>query len=140
MLSVAVRVPRTEGVKRITIVQLSPLASELPQLLFCEKSAALVPVMLMLEMVTALPVLLVAVTVSVGLDTPMASAGKFRLLVERLSPLELPAPVPVRLTDCALTLLAMFTVAARLPLAEGVKVTLIEQLEPAATLEPQVLD
>jgi len=97
MLNVAVRVPKTEGVNKSTTVQLAPAASELPQLLFWAKSLALVPVMLMLEMVTVLDPVLVAVTVSVGLDWPMGTPGKFRLLVERLSPLEEPAPVPVRL-------------------------------------------
>ena len=33
----------------------------------------------------------------------------------------------------------MAMVAARLPLAEGVKVTLMVQLAPAATLDPQLL-
>lgn len=50
------------------------------------------------------------------------------------------APVPVRLTACGLPLAlsVMVSDAARLPLAEGVKVTLMVQLAPAATLAPQV--
>jgi hypothetical protein len=50
-------------------------------------------------------------------------------------------PVPERLTvwGLPLALSAMLSVAARAPLAEGVKVTLIVQLAPAATELPQVL-
>jgi hypothetical protein len=49
------------------------------------------------------------------------------------------APVPVRLTVCALMLFAMETEAVRVPLAEGLKVTLTTQLAPAATELPQLL-
>ena len=51
------------------------------------------------------------------------------------------APVPERLAVCGLPLAlsATLSVAERAPLAEGVKVTLIEQLAPAATELPQVL-
>ena len=49
--------------------------------------------------------------------------------------------MPERLTVCGLPLAlsVMLTEAVRLPLAEGVKVTLIVQLVPAATLAPQLL-
>ena len=50
-------------------------------------------------------------------------------------------PVPERLTDWGLpvALSVRARAAARLPAAEGVKVTLTVQLEPAATLDPQLL-
>ncbi len=50
-------------------------------------------------------------------------------------------PVPARFTFCGLPppLSLTETDADRLPLAEGVKVTVIKQLAPAATLEPQVV-
>ena len=50
-------------------------------------------------------------------------------------------PVPDRFTDWGLLAApsVMVTEAARLPLAEGVKVTLIAQLAPAATELPQLL-
>ena len=50
-------------------------------------------------------------------------------------------PVPERPTVCGLPLAlsAMLSVAARAPLAEGVKVRLRVQLAPAATELPQVL-
>ena len=38
-----------------------------------------------------------------------------------------------------MALSATLSVALRVPVAAGVKVTLIVQLEPAATLDPQVL-
>jgi len=51
------------------------------------------------------------------------------------------APVPVRLTVCGLPVALSVTVIVpgRLPAAVGVKVTLMEQLAPAATEGPQVL-
>jgi hypothetical protein len=51
------------------------------------------------------------------------------------------APVPERLTVCGLPLAlsVMLSEAVRLPLAEGVNLTLIVQLAPAATLAPQLL-
>jgi len=59
MLSEAASVPATEGVNITTIVQLAPAASELPHVLLCAKSLALVPVSARLVMLkAALPVLL----------------------------------------------------------------------------------
>ena len=51
------------------------------------------------------------------------------------------APVPVSGTVCGLpvALSAMLTLAVRAPDADGVNVTLMVQLEPAATEVPQVL-
>ena len=50
------------------------------------------------------------------------------------------APVPERLTECGLpvALSEIVSDAVRLPLAEGLKVTLIAQAAPAVTLEPQL--
>jgi len=50
-------------------------------------------------------------------------------------------PVPERLTICGLplTLSAILRAAVAAPLAEGLKVTLIVQLAPAATELPQLL-
>ena len=49
-------------------------------------------------------------------------------------------PVPERLTDWGLpvALSVMARAAVRLPLAEGLKVTLMAQLEPAASELPQL--
>jgi len=50
-------------------------------------------------------------------------------------------PVPERLTVCGLpgASCVMVRLPSRVPVAVGLKVTLIVQLAPAATLEPQVL-
>ena len=50
-------------------------------------------------------------------------------------------PVPERVTVCGLPVASSVTVIAPgwLPMAVGVKVTLMEQLAPAATEAPQVL-
>ncbi len=53
----------------------------------------------------------------------------------------LPVPVPEKVTDCGLPVALSVRVRAAVkdPLAAGVKVTLIVQLAPAATLAPQLL-
>ena len=50
-------------------------------------------------------------------------------------------PVPVRLTVCVagLALSVMVTAPVRVPVVVGLKVTLIVQLAPTATLEKQLL-
>ena len=65
--------------------------------------------------------------------------AKARLVAERLTTVAV--PVPDRLTACGLPLAlsVMLTEAVRLPLAEGLNVTLIVQLALAATELPQVL-
>ena len=93
----------------------------------------------------ALPELL-RVTVCGVLVVPRDWLPKARLVGERPSTgavgvAAVSAPFPERLTVCGLprALSVMLTEAVRLPLAEGVKVTLIVQLAPAATELPQVL-
>ena len=73
----------------------------------------------------------------------MVSTGSFpnaRLEIEKVR-VALLTPVPVRFTLCGLPAASsvMVTAAVRVPLALGVKVTLIVQLEPAATLDAQLL-
>jgi len=65
--------------------------------------------------------------------------AKVRLLGEKLTTAAV--PVPVRLTVCGLpaALSVIFTEAVRLPIPEGVKVTLAVQLAPGATELPHVL-
>ena len=64
---------------------------------------------------------------------------KARLVAERLT--RAAVPVPERLAVCGLPLAlsVMLTEAVRLPLATGVKVTLMVQLAAAATELPHVL-
>ena len=93
----------------------------------------------------ALPVLL-RVTVWAVLVVPTDWLPKARLVGERPSTGAVPVaalcvPVPERLTVCGLprALSVILTEALRLALAEGVNVTLIVQLAPAATELPHVL-
>jgi galactitol-specific phosphotransferase system IIB component len=139
MLTEAVRLPLAEGVKVTLIVQLPPATTELPQVLLWAKSPALVPVIAKLEILMAPLPLLLRVAVCAALLVPTDWFPKERLVGER--PSSGAVPVPERLTACGLpmALSVMLTEAVRLPLAEGVKVTLIVQLPPAATELPQVL-
>ena len=84
---------------------------------------------------------MVSVTVCAELVMSTASLAKARLEGERLALAEVLEPVPERLRVCGLpvALSATLRVALRVPVAAGLKVTLIVQLAPAATLDPQVL-
>jgi hypothetical protein len=139
MLRLAARAPLANGVNDTAMLQLAPAARELPQVSFSVKSAEFAPERVRPEMLTALPPVLVRVTVWGELVVSMGSLEKLRLPGERVTLAAPLAPVPVRLTVWVLTLLAMETEAVRVPLAAGVKVTLMVQLAPAATLDPQEL-
>ena len=139
MLRAAVRVPLAAGVNKIAMVQVPPAATAGLQVSTSVKSVASAPVKVMLEMLKlALPVLLRVTTCEV-LTMSTASFPKERLVGERLAADA--APVPERLTLCGLpvALSVRVTAAVRVPAAVGLKVTLIVQLAPAATLDPQLL-
>jgi hypothetical protein len=72
---------------------------------------------------------------------PTAWLAKVRLVGETLAAQAAVVPIPVRLAVCVppVALSVKMTVAMRVPAAAGLKVTLIAQFAPAATLEPQVL-
>jgi hypothetical protein len=77
---------------------------------------------------------------------PTGSLPKERMADEKLTdgaltPVPEAVPVPARLTDCGLpaALSVRLRAAVRDPLTAGLKVTLIVQLAPAATLDPQLL-
>jgi hypothetical protein len=135
----AERLPLAAGVKVMSIVQLELAASELPQLLDCAKSLALVPKIAMLVIVRAALPELLTVTDWTALDVLTGVFPKDRLDGEALTEAEV--PVPDRGTDWGLpvALSATLIEAERLPLAAGVKVTLTVQLAPAATDVPQLL-
>ncbi len=139
--SAAVRDPLAAGVKDTTIVQLAPAATELPQLLFWTKSLALVPVKARLVILKVAVPVLVRVTHWDVLVTSTGWLEKARLVGERVAGPVAAVPVPERLTvwGLPLALSAMLSEAVQLPLADGVKVTLIVQLAPAATELPQLL-
>ena len=146
MLTEAVRLPLAAGLNVTLIVQLLPAATELPHVLVWAKSLALLPVRARLVILkVALPVLL-RVAICAVLVAPTDWLPKARLVGERPSTGAVPVvavslPVPERLTLCGLpqALPVMLTEAVRLPLAEGLNVTLIVQWAPAATELPHVL-
>jgi hypothetical protein len=82
---------------------------------------------------------LVRVTLCAELVVPTSWLPKVSDVGETLAVRE--TPVPLRLTVCGLPLASslMLREALRLPVAVGVKVTLMVQLAPAATDVPQVL-
>jgi hypothetical protein len=128
-----------EGLKVTLIVQFPPAATELPQVLVWAKSLAFVPAIPTLVMLNVALPPFVRVTLCAVLVVPSAWFPNDRLLEESVT--DAAVPVPERLTVCGLPLAlsVMLTKAARLPLAEGLKVTLIVQFPPAATELPQVL-
>src|SRR5947209_3062997 len=139
MVTVAVRAPVAAGVKLMLIVQLAPGATEpapVGQVLPAAKakSAACAPMMVMLVRFSGAPPLLVRVTVCAGLVVPTRWLPKGLLVAESVAVGGV-TPVPVSDTDCGLSAASsvMFTVAARAPVAAGVKLMLIVQLAPGAT-------
>ena len=107
--------------------------------MFWAKSPLLVPVMAMLVIVSAELPEFVSVTAWAALVVlttwfPNESEAGERLTGELV-------PVPVTLAVCGLSLALSVTVrvALRVPVAVGLNVRLIVQLDPAATLEPQLL-
>jgi hypothetical protein len=97
------------------------------------------PLALMLLMLSVAFPVFVSVTLCGLLLMPTGSTGKVKEVGERLT--AGPVPVPVRLTVwvAGLALSVMVRVPVLVPAVVGLKVTLMAQLAPAATLEPQVL-
>ena len=85
--------------------------------------------------------MLLSVTVCAVLVVLTAWLPKGALVRERLTRAGAGVPLPERLTVCGLPLAlsVMLSEAVRLPLAEGVNLTLIVQLAPAASDLPHVL-
>ena len=140
--SEALRAPVAVGLNVMLIVQFAPAATLEPHVLVSAKSPLFAPVMAMPEplIVNAAVPVFVRVTVCAVLVTLTNWFPKLRLVVPPKLTMGA-VPVPVRETVCGLpeALSAMETAALRLPVAVGLKVTLIVQLAPAATLAPQVL-
>jgi hypothetical protein len=85
MLSRAVRDPVVDGVKVRLTVQLPPAATLEPQLLVCENSPLLVPVIEKLVMDNAADPLFVKVTPTAGVAAPTACPAKVTVEAERLA-------------------------------------------------------
>lgn len=138
-LSVIVRVPVLEpptvGSKKTPMEQLEPTDKLLPHELSGPKSEGLAVTLAMIR--GAAPVF-ISVTVCGRLLVPTYWFGNMMLEGEML--VIGTRPVPVSVTDCGLpdALSVMVRDAVRVPVAVGLKVILMEQLELAATLVPQV--
>lgn len=135
MVMVPARVPVVVGVKVTVMVQLPPAAPPVPQLFVWAK----LPVATMLEIVSLAPVLLVSLITFAALVVFTVWLPKLKLVGD--SATVLVAPVPVMVTVCGLlaALSVTTTVPVKVPVAVGVKNTLIVQFAPTATEVPQVL-
>jgi hypothetical protein len=138
IVTFAVRFPVAVGLNVTLIEQFAAAATLAPHVFVSEKSPPFVPVMAMLVMFKVAVPLLVSVTFCAALAVVTSCPAKFRLVGASVTAGAV--PVPVRATLCGLpgALFVIVTLAARFPVAVGLKVALIEQFAPAATLAPQV--
>jgi len=137
METLAVREPVTVGLKVTLIVQLAFEATLLPQVLVSEKSLGSAPVTVMELTVIIWMLVLVSVTVCGVLVEPTFTSPKFRLVEESCTKVS----VPVSGTVCGLfeALSVIVIVPVSVLVFDGVKVTVMLQFAPVATLDPQVL-
>ena len=138
MVTVAVRVPGAVGVKVTLIVQFAPGTTVFAQLLVWPKSPELVPVTVKLVMLKFAVPLLVRVTACAGLVVLTVWLANVKVEAERLTVEAVPVPERLTVWGLLLALLVRINDAVRLPVPEGVKVTLIVQFAPAATDPPQL--
>jgi hypothetical protein len=141
MESVALKAAADEGVKVIEMRQFEPAASDVPQVLVCEKLLAPVPPRVMAVMLSAaLPVLL-SVTVCAALETPLVAVNVNEDGVTEATGARTGVPVPISeiVWGEAAALSAMESVALKAATDEGVKVTEMLQLKPAGSEVPQAL-
>jgi hypothetical protein len=141
-LSVALRGPDAVGPNTMVAVQELDAARVVPQdLLKMEKSPGLAPLIVMPFMVMAVEPALVSVTTLGPPLLPMATDAHDRLAGDADALPEGANPVPESATVWGLLVAASvrLRVAARVPVAVGVKTMLIEQFADAARLAPQVV-
>ena len=139
MLSDAARLPLPTGAKVTLMLHEAPAATEPPQLLAWAKSPALTPESPMLLMVKVPLPELVRVTVCPALVVPTVWFPKLRLEGETLAADAVPVPERATVWGLPVALSVIVRAAERFPVAAGLKLTLIVQLAPAATLDPQLL-
>jgi hypothetical protein len=138
---VAARVPSPVGLNTTAAEQLAEAARLVPQVVAATaNSAAFVPVMVMLLIVTGVLSPLASVTDFEPLLDPSAMPSKERLVGLTATALGA-VPRPVRATVCGLPTSESlkFSVAVRVPMAVGPNTIFTVQLVPAASVEPQVL-
>src|SRR5205823_3337782 len=130
-----VRLPSADGLKTTLMVQLAPAASDVPQLLVWLKS----PVAGSEEIVSPVFPLLVSVTICAALEVPTSCEAKVSDAGENAATAA--RPVPLKLTGAGgvLLLLDNDNDPVRLPMADGLKTTLMVQLAPAPSDVPQLL-
>jgi len=133
----AVRAPVALGLKVTLIVQVAPAATLEPQLLACAKSLALLPLRLTPLMFSAILLVLVKTTPCELLVVPTVCAPNVRLPGKSVTTV----PTPFTVSCCGLpgALSETLTVALRGPEAVGKNVRLMLQLEPGASVLPQLL-
>jgi hypothetical protein len=121
------------------MVQLEPALRVVPQVVVREKSPALEPVIvLLLIVIVAVPVLR-SVTTCALLEVFTACVANVSVVGVRLATGAV--PVPVRVVCCGLVGSELLTkrLAVRVPVAVGLNVTLIVQLDPAVKVVPHVV-
>ena len=143
MRIVAVSVPAAAGVKVTVMAQLAPAPRLALQLFTCENEPAPVPEMPMpwpvpLKVSVAVPVFF-SVMACVAALLPTSVPANVRLVAERLTAGAVPVPDSVIFCGEPLALSAMFIAAVSAPATAGLKLTVMVQLPPAATLDPQLL-
>ena len=136
--SVALKVPTAVGVKVIVTAQLAPAASVEPQpFVVIEKRAESVPDSAReARLNVPLPVLL-RVALCCALEPTSALKARLLLLRLRVAASEVPFSV-ITVVYPVEELLAIDSVAAKEPVATGVKPTVRVQLEPAVSVVPQL--
>jgi hypothetical protein len=121
------------------MLQLVPAARVAPQVVVSEKAAAFTPLTVMPVMVSgALPALERA-TVCVALVVLMIWLPKLTGVGARLACGAVPVPVRVTVWGVPVALSATESVALWAPAAVGAKATVMAQLPPAASDDPQAL-
>lgn len=131
------RAPVAVGVNVTLTEQLACAARLGVHVVVRAKSAASIPAIAILVMLSVVAPTLVSVTVCGALVVPTVWLPKFKLAGENF----ITVPVPARETVCGLpgALSVTSTLPISVPETVGLKTTVILQLAPAATLAPQLL-
>jgi len=132
----ALLLPSAAGVKVTWMAQLAPTPSVDPQVCAWVKSPLFSPVMAMLVRVSGTLPVLVKVTVCAELLLPGIWSGKVSDEGDNSTPT--PIPVPLKVTVCGLwgAMSVKLNEALRLPVADGVNVTLTEHVPLGITVAP----
>jgi hypothetical protein len=136
IVRVALPLPSAAGVKVTWMAHSAPTPSVDPQVLVWAKSPRLLPVMAMLVRVSATLPVLVKVTVCAGLLLPGAWSGKVSEEGDNSTPTPIPVPLKVSVWGLWGAMSVKLNEALRLPIANGVNVTLTEHVPLGITVAP----